>query len=307
MPTTTRRQSRLGLEREGHPVEPVTVERRGSGVGGGGMGLRLPPTNLIPPNMDLGIDEREAEGDEDVQMGGVDIAPAKVDTPVEGDSKEADRGEVQMAGIESSGHPNEQEITDALYRSDGEDEGIHITEEMTHEEVEEVEMEEAQEAEHESQGEEESSEGGVEIEVKEGDSASESDDGSHSGHSAHSAHSSHSDTSHHSASLPNGDSHTPTQPSFPGPRVPRISITPTTYTQLQSRPSLTSSNLNLAASFSEYTPRTRYRQRYRCAGWNGPCEAENELTDRDTLSCKECGCWGLYKVRTARMVQFGAR
>ena len=47
--------------------------------------------------------------------------------------------------------------------------------------------------------------------------------------------------------------------------------------------------------------------RYRCAGWIKPCGAVIDLSLQESIRCKECGCRGVYKMRTKRMVQFEAR
>ncbi|KAF2253980.1 hypothetical protein BU26DRAFT_561242 [Trematosphaeria pertusa] len=102
---------------------------------------------------------------------------------------------------------------------------------------------------------------------------------------------------------------------------------PTDTTQPTAMPSPTTA-LALDAILQSYLPRAPYRVKYRCANisprqrinkkgqlvvvmdrWGRipACEAEFYLRENEPLRCKECGSWGVYKVRTTRMVQFEAR
>lgn len=149
--------------------------------------------------------------------------------------------------------------------------------------------------ENEQAEEEEEGDAGIELE-QDSDAASTA-----SSHSHHSITSHDSNISHHFIEIINNTTHTSF--SFPLP--------PSTYHLGDGSPPQSLNNPSTVdeSPFAEtyVPPPTRWRVRYRCAGWNKPCGAEVELSDQDSVRCRECGGSAFYKLRTEKMVQFEAR
>jgi DNA-directed RNA polymerase subunit RPC12/RpoP len=314
MPATTCRQSQREADTPSGQSEAGDVVRMEFEDGDERLSFPFPPTNLTAPNTIRSKDDEKVV--HDMQMGAAKVpSQPKVDSVIdEGIEEDSTKG-VSKAEVDTSGHPNEQEMINTLYRSEDEYDGmaglrclnknfctytrlgIQLTEQAFYgDSEEEMEVEGPKE---DSVGirkaEEEESDGGVELE-EDSDTASTTSE-----QSRRSVASYHSAESHHSIEMNKGN----VQPSSSFPRPPSAYHRDDNPPR-QSLNDYHSMDDSPFAETSEPSP-IRWQGRYRCAGRTKPCGVEVDLSDQDTTRCKECGCHGLYKLRTKRMVQFEAR
>lgn len=103
--------------------EPEDAVQMVFGIGDEQVSFPLPPTSLNAPATTMNTDNNEKDRDiqkEEAQPSDVH----KVDSLVDEGIDEGDTKAVSKMMIESLGYPNEQEVIDALHRSDEEDEGM---------------------------------------------------------------------------------------------------------------------------------------------------------------------------------------